>query len=204
MEDVAGVLLAGGQSRRMGGGDKCLLDLGGKTILERVIERINPQVESLVLSANGDISRFDQFGLPIVADAIPGFVGPLAGILAGLQWAKAKEAAYSWIVSIPTDTPFIPDNLVISLKKAAFDFNCDLTCAVSRGRKHPAVGIWPLTLIDQLESALVKEKIRKIDLWTSRYNLVEVKFENQTVDPFFNINNPDDLKEAERLIVPDG
>jgi molybdopterin-guanine dinucleotide biosynthesis protein A len=197
--DVAGVLLAGGLSRRMGGGDKCLRPLAGKPILAHVIERIVPQVQVLVLNANGDPARFQEFGLPVVPDAIEGFAGPLAGVLTGMDWVLAHRPDISWLVSIPTDAPFLPHDLVVRLIDAVGRENGDMACARSGGRAHPVAGLWPVRLADALRSAMTKEEIRKVDVWTGRYRLIEVEFATDPVDPFFNANRPSDLDMAERF-----
>jgi molybdopterin-guanine dinucleotide biosynthesis protein A len=197
-DGVVGVLLAGGQARRMGGGDKSLRPLGGRTILEHVIARARPQVAALVLNANGDPARFARFGLPVAADVIEGFAGPLAGVLTGMDWARANRPDCGWIATIATDTPFFPHDLVPGMRRAAK--GADLACASSRGRTHPVFGLWPVRLADELRRAMVEEEIRKVDIWTARYRLVEVDFPAEPFDPFFNANRPEDLAEAERLL----
>jgi molybdopterin-guanine dinucleotide biosynthesis protein A len=200
-EQIVGVLLAGGQSRRMGGGDKCLRPLGDRTILEHVIDRIRPQVGPLILNANGDPDRFQSYGLPVVADVVDGFAGPLAGVLTGLRWAEINAPQCEWLLSVPTDAPFVPQNLATSLRQKISAQGAQLACATSRGRTHPVVALWPVALADALEQALVGEDIRKIDRWTARYRLVEVSFDDTGVDPFFNANRPEDLAIAERLLA---
>ena len=200
-EQIVGVLLAGGQSRRMGGGDKCLRPLGDRTILEHVIDRIRPQVGPLILNANGDPNRFQSYGLPVVADVVDGFAGPLAGVLTGLRWAEINAPQCEWLLSVPTDAPFVPKNLATSLRREISAQGAQLACATSRGRTHPVVALWPVALADALEQALVGEDIRKIDRWTARYRLVEVSFDDTGVDPFFNANRPEDLAIAERLLA---
>jgi len=200
-EQIVGVLLAGGQSRRMGGGDKCLRPLGDRTILEHVIDRIRPQVGPLILNANGDPNRFQSYGLPVVADVVDGFAGPLAGVLTGLRWAEINAPQCEWLLSVPTDAPFVPQNLATSLRQEISVQGAQLACATSRGRTHPVVALWPVALADALEQALVGEDIRKIDRWTARYRLVEVSFDDTGVDPFFNANRPEDLAIAERLLT---
>lgn len=200
-EQNVGVLLAGGQSRRMGGGDKCLRPLGDRTILEHVIDRIRPQVGPLILNANGDPNRFQSYGLPVVADVVDGFAGPLAGVLTGLRWAEINAPQCEWLLSVPTDAPFVPKNLATSLRQEISAQGAQLACATSRGRTHPVVALWPVALADALEQALVGEDIRKIDRWTARYRLVEVSFDDTGVDPFFNANRPEDLAIAERLLA---
>lgn len=196
---VAGVLLAGGLSRRMGGGDKCLRELSGKPILAHVIERIAPQVEALVLNANGDPSRFQAFGLPIVPDTIEGFAGPLAGVLAGMDWVAANRPDIAWLASIPTDAPFLPRDLVGRLHAAVDEADADMACAQSGGRAHPVAGLWPVGLAGDLRAAMTDEGVRKVDEWTARFRLVEVAFTTDPVDPFFNANRPGDLEKAERI-----
>ncbi|MEZ5933763.1 MAG: molybdenum cofactor guanylyltransferase MobA [Alphaproteobacteria bacterium] len=196
---ATGVLLAGGQARRMGGGDKCLRLLAGKPILRHIIERVRPQVDALVLNANGDPVRFDAFGLPVIADVIAGHAGPLAGILSGMEWARAHRPETAWIVSIPTDTPFLPGDLVARLAAAIDAEEADLACAVTHGRTHPVIGLWPVGLAEALRQAMLDEEVRKIDRFTGRYRTAEVTFPTEPFDPFFNTNRPEDLEEAERL-----
>jgi molybdopterin-guanine dinucleotide biosynthesis protein A len=197
---VVGVLLAGGQARRMGGGDKNLRPLGGRPILARVIARTAPQVRALVLNANGDPQRFAAFGLPVAADLIAGFAGPLAGVLTGMAWARTHRPDCPWIATIATDTPFFPLDLVARLLAAVEVENAELACAASGGRAHPVFGLWPVGLEDQLRAAMEGEDIRKVDVWTARYRLAMVEFPTAPVDPFFNTNRPEDLAEAERLL----
>jgi molybdopterin-guanine dinucleotide biosynthesis protein A len=197
---VLGVLLAGGRARRMGGGDKCLRPLGGRTILAHVIERARPQASALLLNANGDPARFSGFGLPVAADVVAGFAGPLAGVLTGMAWARAHRPDLPWIATIATDTPFFPRDLVPRLMAAIDREGADLACAASAGRAHPVFGLWPVRLAAELRRALLEEEIRKVDVWTARHRLVQVDFPARPIDPFFNANRPDDLAEAERLL----
>lgn len=198
---VAGVLLAGGLSRRMGGGDKCLRALGGKPILAHIIERAAPQVDKLVLNANGDPARFKGFGLPVAADVVEGYAGPLAGVLTGLDWAAANAPGARWLASFACDAPFFPMDMVERMLAAAEAAGADMSCAVTHGRSHPVFGLWPLALRDDLRRAMLEEEMRKVDLWTARYKLVEVDFPDVDtakgpLDPFFNTNRPEDLEEA--------
>jgi molybdopterin-guanine dinucleotide biosynthesis protein A len=197
---VAGLLLAGGQSRRMGGGDKALQLLGGMALLDRVIERLEPQVDALVLNANGDPGRFARFGLPVVSDSVPGFAGPLAGVLAGLDWAASQRPDCPYVASVATDAPFLPAELVARLAAELEAAHADLACAASGGRSHPVFGLWPVRLREDLRKAVVEEGIRKVDLWTARHRLVRVSFADQPVDPFFNANRPEDLDTAAALL----
>ena len=197
---VVGLLLAGGQSRRMGGGDKALRMLGGVTLLERVLERLRPQVDALLLNANGDPSRFARFALPVVPDSIPGFAGPLAGVLAGLDWAAAQGPDYPYIVSVATDAPFLPDDLVMRLTNGLMEAGADLACAASGGRVHPVFGLWPVRLREDLRRAMADDEIRKVDRWTARHRLMTVTFADMPVDPFFNANRPEDFEAAASLL----
>jgi molybdenum cofactor guanylyltransferase len=197
---IAGVLLAGGQSQRMGGGDKNLRLLGGKPMLAHVIERAKPQVDRLVLNANGDPQRFGGFGLPVISDSITGFAGPLAGVLAGLDWAAKHVPEAELVASFATDAPFFPRDLVTRLGVALEEGGFDLACAQSNGQAHPVFGLWPVSLRAALREALAGG-LRKVDRWTARYKLVEVEFLAEPVDPFFNANRPEDLAEAERLVA---
>jgi molybdopterin-guanine dinucleotide biosynthesis protein A len=184
----------------MGGGDKALRMLGGVTLLERVIERLRPQVDALLLNANGDPSRFARYALPVVPDSIPGFAGPLAGVLAGLDWAAAQDPDYPYIVSVATDAPFLPDDLVVQLTNGLTEAGADLACAASGGRAHPVFGLWPVRLREDLRRAMVDDEIRKVDLWTKRHRLMTVPFADMPVDPFFNANRPEDFEAAASLL----
>ncbi|KAA0681588.1 molybdenum cofactor guanylyltransferase MobA [Azospirillum brasilense] len=200
-EGIAGVLLAGGLSRRMGGGDKSLRTLGGRSILERIVAAVRPQVGPLVLNANGDPARFAAFGLPVAADVVEGFAGPLAGVLTGMEWARANAPDCRWLASFATDAPFIPGDLVARLMAAVEREGADLACARSDGQEHPVFGLWRVDLADDLRRAMVEEDMRKVDAWTARYRLAVADFTTDPVDPFFNTNRPDDLAEAERLMA---
>jgi len=198
---VVGVLLAGGLSRRMGGGDKNLLNLGNRPILDHVIERVRGQVPTLILNANGDPERFTYYGLPVVPDVIDGYAGPLAGILTGMDWAATHMPDASWLASFPTDAPFLPTDLVTQLLKAIDDHGADIACALSCDRTHPPIAVWPIRLRDELRRAMVDEEMRKIDRWTARYSTVHVAFDDPDIDPFFNVNRPENLKEAENYLL---
>lgn len=201
MSEIIGVILAGGLSRRMGGGDKCLRDLGGRPILAHIIDRARPQVAALVLNANGDPARFAAFGLPVAADPIPDFAGPLAGVLAGLDWAAAHTPQCRFVASFAGDAPFLPRDLVARLVAEVEGRGADLACAASAGQAHPVFGLWPVDLREALRRAMIDEQIHKVDLWTGRYKLAQVEFPADPVDPFFNANRPEDLAAAERLLA---
>src|SRR4030081_3818731 len=197
-----GVLLAGGLARRMGGGDKPKRSIGGRTILDRVIARLKPQCDGLILNANGDPARFAAFGLPVIADTVENFPGPLAGILAALDWAAANRPGVSWILSAAADCPFLPRDLVARLHRARAEQNAQLAVAASDGQSHPVIGLWSVALRGELRQALVVEDVRKIDRWTARYRLATVTWPVETLDPFFNANTMDDIAAAERLAAP--
>lgn len=198
--DIIGILLAGGLARRMGGGDKGLRQVGGTPILDKVIDRARPQVSALALNANGDAQRFSKYGLPVIADVIDGFAGPLAGVLTGLDWAQRTHPDASFVATFPTDAPFLPRDLVGRLYKAVAEEGADMACAASGGRHHPVVGLWPVSLLQDLHQAMTVEDIRKVDRWTARHTLAAVPFSTDPVDPFFNANRPEDLAEAEGLL----
>lgn len=196
---VVGLLLAGGLGRRMGGVDKSLQVLGGRPLLAHAIERVRQQVGVMLINANGEPQRFAAFGLPVVADGVGGFAGPLAGILAGLEWTRDNVPSCPWMVSVPTDAPFVPGDLVARLGAAVTEQDAEIGCAMSGGRTHPVFGLWPVRLADDLRRALVEEDVRKIDRWTARYRVAYAEWATVPVDPFFNVNRPDDLAAAERL-----
>jgi molybdopterin-guanine dinucleotide biosynthesis protein A len=198
---IVGVLLAGGLARRMGGGDKPMRELGGKPILDHVIDRVKPQVHELILNANGDADRFSAYGLPVVADVIDGHQGPLAGILTGLDWAAENVPDCEHVISFATDAPFLPHDLVARLMAPVTNGLTPLACAITGDRTHPVFGVWPVARREELRRAMVDEEVRKIDLWTDRIGITHVAFEVEPVDPFFNVNRPENLDEAEALLA---
>jgi len=202
--EIPGVLLAGGLARRMGGGDKPMREIAGRTILDRVIARLKPQCDGLILNANGDPARFAAFGLPVIADGVADFPGPLAGILAALDWASANRPDVSLVLSAAADCPFLPRDLVSRLHRSLNEENAQLAVAASGDQSHPVIGLWSIALREELRHALVIEDIRKIDRWTARYRLATVKWPSEPLDPFFNANTMDDIAEAERLAALDG
>jgi molybdenum cofactor guanylyltransferase len=202
--DIPGVLLAGGLARRMGGGDKPMRMIGGRTILSRVITRLAPQCNGLILNANGDPVRFAAFGLPVIADGVADFPGPLAGILAALDWAAANRPKVKWMLSAAGDCPFLPRDLVARLHRALTDENAELAVAASGGQSHPVIGLWGVSLREELRHALIVEDIRRIDRWTTRYRLATVSWPTTPLDPFFNANTAEDIAEAERIAALDG
>ncbi|MCT4557531.1 MAG: molybdenum cofactor guanylyltransferase MobA [Pelagimonas sp.] len=209
MKQPVAVILAGGQASRMGGGDKALLPLGGQSLLSRVIERIEPQVADVALNANGDPNRFSEYGLPVLPDSIAGYPGPLAGVLAGLDWAAEQGA--DAVVSVAADTPFFPCDLVPRLLMQAEGQDNPLVLAATKGDaqtrsksksgliRHPTFGLWPVALRDDLRAAL-QEGLRKVVMWTEPHGGRECLFPSDGLDPFFNINTPEDLVRAEGLL----
>ena len=201
---IPGVLLAGGLARRMGGGDKPMRTIGGRTLLARVIARLAAQCDGLILNANGDPARFAAFGLPVIADGVADCPGPLAGILAALDWAAANRPEVKWMLSAAGDCPFLPRDLVGRLHQALIEENAELAVAASGGQSHPVIGLWRVSLREELRHALVVEDIRRIDRWTARYRLATVSWPTTPLDPFFNANTVEDIAEAERLAALDG
>lgn len=202
---ITGVILAGGLSRRMGGGDKGLLALGQQSMIGHVIARVRPQVGALVLNANGDPARFGALGLPVVADTIEGFVGPLAGVLAGMRWAAARTPTARYVASVSADAPFLPADLVAKLRAALEKRPRSIALAQSAGELHPVIGLWPVALADDLEQEL-RQGVRKVLRWTDKHGTVPVDFPlidagGQYIDPFFNANTPEELDEARRLLA---
>ena len=201
MTATLGLILAGGLARRMGGGDKPLKSIGGVTILDRVIERLKPQCAALILNANGDPNRFAMTGLAVVADDVPDFAGPLAGILAGLDWAAAHAPNLEHIASVPGDCPFLPRDLVARLHQACREAGLPLACARSGEWRHPVVGLWPVALRHDLRRALVEEGLRKIETWTVRHGVALADWPAEPVDPFFNVNTPEDAAAAAAIVM---
>ncbi|MFT4716897.1 MAG: molybdopterin-guanine dinucleotide biosynthesis protein A [Paracoccaceae bacterium] len=193
-----GVILAGGQARRMGGGDKAMLMLCGQTLMHQVIERLAPQVAEIAINANGNASRFNEFSLPVIADSIIDFAGPLAGVLAGLDWAAAKGASH--IVTVAADTPFFPTDLV---QKLTGEGSCIVLAATpdpKRGlSRHPTFGLWPVDLREDLRAALA-DGTRKVVDWADRHNSTTAEFSIDPFDPFFNVNRPEDMVTAELML----
>lgn len=203
MERIAGVILAGGLSRRMGGGDKALLTLGDWPLLSHVIDRLQRQAAPIALNANGDPARFRPFGLPVIPDTVEGFAGPLAGILAGMEWARQQKGVKA-LISVAADTPFFPEDLVTGLARATDGRLDRIVVACSAGRRHPVFALWPLALTDALSAFLAEEQSRSVAAFADLHHAAEQdypleRFGAMTADPFFNINISEDLAEAERL-----
>jgi molybdenum cofactor guanylyltransferase len=192
-------VLAGGLARRMGGGDKARIRIGGSTILQRVLACLTPQCSGLIINANGDATRFADTGLPVVPDSVPDFAGPLAGILAGLDWAAVNAPNIEWLLSAPGDCPFLPKDLVTRLHDARDTSRVPLACARSGEWRHPVVGLWPVKLREDLRHALVGENLHKIELWTARHGIAIAEWPTVPFDPFFNVNTPKDAAQAEAV-----
>ena len=199
MSAPLGVILAGGQATRMGGGDKGLRVVAGKRLLDHVLARLGPQVGHIALNANGAPARFDDFGLPVVPDSLPDWPGPLAGVLAGLDWAAGQGA--DAIVTVAADTPFFPRDLVARLQAAAGPSGLALAATREGGKlwRHPTFGLWPVALREDLRAALTGG-LRKVVLWTDTHGAGTAEFETVPFDPFFNINTPEDIASAEQLV----
>lgn len=198
-----GVVLAGGLARRMGGGDKPTRMVGGRTILERVIAQMAPQCAGLILSANGDPARFAALKLPVVADDVEGFAGPLAGILAALDWMAAHRPGTEWLITVAGDCPFLPRDLVARLHQARTAQDRTMAVAASGGQAHHVIGLWPVALRGKLRHALVNEKLRQVSAWMARHRPAIAEWPVAPLDPFFNANTLADLAEAERLAALD-
>jgi molybdopterin-guanine dinucleotide biosynthesis protein A len=194
-----GLVLAGGLARRMGGGDKVRIRIGGATILDRVLACLSAQCPRLAINANADPARFADTGLPVLADDVEGFVGPLAGVLAGLDYLAAKGQGIEWMLSVPGDCPFLPDDLVERLHEARRAAGMPLACARSGEWRHPVVGLWPVALREDLRRALVDEGLHKIEAWTARHGVAIADWPAEPVDPFFNVNTPEDVVQADRI-----
>ncbi|MBY6240139.1 molybdenum cofactor guanylyltransferase MobA [Methylosinus sp. Sm6] len=199
MTQCFGIILAGGQARRMGGADKPLIEIGGASILEHVIRRLAPQCVGLALNANGEPQRFAAFGLPILADGVPGFAGPLAGVLAGLDHVAAAHPDVGLALSVPADTPFVPPDLVARLAAARAAAGAAIAVASSGERVHHAVALWPVALREELRHALVQEDLRKVSAFIERYPNVTAEWPVSPFDPFFNVNRPEDVDMAEAI-----
>ncbi len=199
--EIVGCVLAGGLSRRMGGLEKAFIPLGGEPLIQHVTQRLDRQVGATILNANGDANRFRSIFQTIVPDPVDGAVGPLAGVLAGLEWTRDNAPHASWVLTVACDSPFFPRDLAGRLGAAIEENNADMACAASGGRTHPVCGLWPVRLAGDLRHALVEEEVRKVDRWTERYNVVEVEFDNKPFDPFFNANTPDDIVNAQKILL---
>lgn len=206
ISNIVGILLAGGQSRRMGGGDKGLQTIAGKPMLRHVADRVGRQVNRMAINANGDADRFAEFGLPVFADTIADNPGPLAGVLAGLRWTADNALDATHILTAPTDTPLLPFDLAEKLASALDEQpNTAIALAKSDAGRQPVIGIWPVALADNLEAAL-RDGVRKVLAWTDRHGTVfvhfpEIRVGENTIDPFFNANTPDELDEARRIFA---
>jgi molybdenum cofactor guanylyltransferase len=194
-----GLVLAGGLARRMGGGDKARITIGGVTILQRVLACLKPQCTGLVINANGDPARFADTKLPVISDNVPDFAGPLAGILAGLDWTALHMPECEWLASAPGDCPFLPNDLVTRLHAARAAAGAPLACARSGEWRHPVIGLWPVALREDLRRALVAEGLRKIEIWTARHGVAIASWPAEPVDPFFNVNTPEDAAQAQTI-----
>ena len=199
--EIAGVLLAGGRSSRFGGDDKCLQTLNGKTLLERVALNAAPQVGALILNVNGDTNRFPDLGLPVIKDSIDGFVGPLAGVWAAMDFVAKHVPQARWVATFATGAPFIPANWVRRVLAAITREGAQIGTVSSDENDHPVFGLWPVDLRFELRKAIELEDIRKVRAWTSRYKVATVAFDALPLDPFFNVNTPADLAEAESLLA---
>jgi molybdopterin-guanine dinucleotide biosynthesis protein A len=194
-----GLVLAGGLARRMGGGDKARIEIAGVSILDRILATLSAQCPRMVINANGDPARFEDTSLPVIPDNVEGHPGPLAGVLAGLDWLVAEKLGIEWMVSVPGDCPFLPDDLVERLHAARREAGVPLACAHSGEWRHPVVALWPVALREDLRKALVEDDMRKIEVWTARHGVAIAHWPAEPVDPFVNVNTPEDVARAERI-----
>lgn len=197
---IAGVIISGGRSRRWGGGDKFMAELAGKTLLRHVTDRVRDQVRVLILNTNSATERYQDLNLPVVPDVVPVDRGPLAGVLTGLDWTRENLPGIPWVLTVPSDAPFLPTDLAGRLLAGCQDGAADMACAASGGRTHPVIGLWPVALCDQLRKSLMIDDVRKIDAWTSGFRVARVDWPVEPVDPFFNVNTRDDLTKAAEII----
>jgi len=198
--NIVGVILAGGLSRRMGNQNKSFMPLANKPLFEHVLERFLPQCDTVLINSNSQSRQLASYNLPIIKDTLEGYLGPLAGILSAMEWTKQQLPETQWIASVPVDTPFLPKDLVSTLYQSIQKKHSTLVGVSSNGRTHPVIGLWSTRLVDDLRLALNDEGLRKIDLWTARYSISHQDFSNEVFDPFFNINSQEDLIQAESLI----
>ena len=198
---VVGVVLAGGLSRRMGGNDKSLMQLGGKPMIAYAVKRLTPQTGTVIINANRDSMAYADYSCTVVPDTIEGFAGPLAGVLAGMEWARMNAPNAKWVATAAADTPFFPTNLVASCVTEVGYKQDVIALAKSGDKLHPVFGLWPISLADDLREWLSDEANRKVLAWVDRHNMTAITFPefelaNEMIDPFFNVNNPEDLETA--------
>jgi molybdenum cofactor guanylyltransferase len=195
------IVLAGGRATRMAGADKASQMLGRKPLIAHVLAALEPQCDAMVINANGDAARFAALGVPVVPDDVPGFAGPLAGILAGLDYLAARHPDLAYAVSAATDTPFLPDDLVARLDAARLAAKAEIAIARSDNIVHPTFALWPVDLRDDLRTALVDEDLHRVTTFFSRYRCAYADWSTVSFDPFFNVNTPDDLRVAEEILA---
>jgi molybdopterin-guanine dinucleotide biosynthesis protein A len=199
--EIVGVILAGGLARRMGGGDKSMLQLGGRRILDYVIESAQNQLETVIINANGDPERFTEFNLPVQADIVPDFAGPLAGVVSAMAWVKQNQPSATHIITLAADTPFFPADYVARMLELMQLKGERLACASYQGRTQPVFGLWPVNLFDDLYKALVEDDMRKVDRFTAPYGVADVPFDELSRNPFFNVNKPEDIALGEQQLA---
>ena len=195
---ICAVIMTGGKSSRMGGGIKTLIQFNKKIIFERILESLQNQINNIIINNNDMSYQFKKYNLPIIEDKIKGYLGPLAGIHASLEWVSKNLKNIEWIVSIPGDTPFIPDNLVEKLYNKAKSYKKNIIIAKSNEKIHPIIGIWNVNLLQKLEKAILEGE-RKIIIWAKKNQLDYQEFVNDRYDPFFNINYNEDIDTAKKI-----
>ena len=198
---MIGIILAGGLASRMGGEEKAFLRVGGHTIIERVLAALRPQCKGIVINANGDPARFAGFGYPVVPDSVPDRPGPLAGLLAGLDHVAANHPDAAFTLTVPSDAPFLPLDLVARLEDRRIEDRAAIVRACSDNNDHSVVALWSVALREDLRRALVVEGLRKVGAFAARHPVASVNWPTQPIDPFLNVNTPGDLAAAERAVV---
>ncbi len=195
-----GLILNGGRAQRLGGADKGLVMLAGRPMIARAIERLRPQCGALAISANGDAARFAGFGLQVLADDPPDFAGPLAGVLAGLEFCARPGAVITHVATLPADAPFAPHDFVARLHEARRGSGATIAVGASGGRTHHVAALWPVALAAELRRALLEEGLRKVEGFLARYPPAPAEWPADPIDPFFNVNTADDLARAEAML----
>jgi molybdopterin-guanine dinucleotide biosynthesis protein A len=195
---ICGVLLAGGYSGEETK-DKPLRILAEKTLLDHALATARPQVRDVVLNVSSSTTTYQKFGLPIVADSGNSALGALSGILAAMEWAKKYQSEIEWVASFTTDMPFLPKNMVHSLVKSIIDAQADIACCRSADHAHTACGLWPVRLAGELKKDL-EGGASNINEWVAKHEVAYADFDVEPVDPFFTVNNAEDLEVAETLI----
>jgi molybdopterin-guanine dinucleotide biosynthesis protein A len=184
------VILAGGRSSRMGGGDKCLLPVNGKSLIAHILDALTPQTSDMLININSDPAAFLKFGLPVLPDVIGGFQGPLAGLLTGMLWSRRRHPRQPYLLSVASDVPFLPGDLVARLSQGLADQHADIAIASCPQGTHPTIGLWPVDLAERLEHDLMETNIRSMHQWIGTFRVARAEFASAALA---NVNTPADL-----------